>query len=168
MNNRPRVGVGTLIFSPDHKLLLGKRIASHGANTWGIPAGHLEYGESFEECSIRETLEETGLVIQNPEFYGISNDIFEDTQKHYISIVMKAYMPESCHVTTKEPDKIIDWTWFDFDNLPQPLFYSLQRFVYQEGSVYWRFPLTSSEPQQHLDPQPKEANAPVIRLALHE
>lgn len=134
MNNIPRVGLGTLLFTPDRKLLLGRRIYSHGAYTWGTPAGHLEWGESFEECSMREVLEETGLAIENPQFMCVSNDIFVKDSKHYISIFMKAYVPEAYSVETKEPDKTVDWTWFDVHNLPQPLFLSVQQLV--EGKIY--------------------------------
>ncbi len=44
------IGVGVIIKN-DGKILLGKRIGSHGAGTWGLPGGHLEPGEEVEVCS---------------------------------------------------------------------------------------------------------------------
>jgi 8-oxo-dGTP diphosphatase len=62
---RPLVGIGVLIFNHKNEVLLGNRINSHGSQTWAPPGGHLELGESFEICSIRETKEETGLDIKD-------------------------------------------------------------------------------------------------------
>ena len=84
MNNKPSVGLGVLIFNHKNEILLGKRINSHGDSTWGPPGGHLEFGESFEDCAIREVLEETGLKIHSPKFLAITNDIFHNEQKNYL------------------------------------------------------------------------------------
>jgi 8-oxo-dGTP diphosphatase len=54
--NRPKVGIGVFIFK-DGKFLMGCRKGTHGAGTWSVPGGHLEFGESFEECAEREALE---------------------------------------------------------------------------------------------------------------
>jgi len=57
----PRVGLGVLIFNERNQLLLGQRLNSHGADSWGPPGGHLEFGETFEEGAIKEVAEETGI-----------------------------------------------------------------------------------------------------------
>ena len=64
--------VGVMIFK-DGKVLLGKRKGSHGSGEYSFPGGHLEFGESFEECVIRETLEETSVKIKNIKFQCLSN-----------------------------------------------------------------------------------------------
>ena len=38
-----------------------------------FPGGHIEIGESFTACAIREIKEETGLDINNPVLCGIVN-----------------------------------------------------------------------------------------------
>ncbi|HEU5357581.1 MAG TPA: NUDIX domain-containing protein, partial [Gemmatimonadales bacterium] len=50
---RPQLGVGVLILR-EGKLLLGQRRGSHGAGTWAPPGGHLDSGESVEQCACRE------------------------------------------------------------------------------------------------------------------
>ena len=55
-----------------------------------MPGGHLEFGESFENCATREILEETGLTVQNVRFLTATNDVMEDEGKHYVTIFMGA------------------------------------------------------------------------------
>lgn len=59
----PRVGVGVFVLNSQGYILLGKRLGSHGSGTLALPGGHLELHESFEECAIREVLEETGIEL---------------------------------------------------------------------------------------------------------
>lgn len=40
---------------------------------WTFPKGKLAEGESFEECALREVLEETGLVCELGPFIGTTN-----------------------------------------------------------------------------------------------
>lgn len=48
----------------------------------------MEYGESIEDCSRREVLEETGMKLDGVKFLTITNDVFHDAQKHFITIFM--------------------------------------------------------------------------------
>ena len=128
-NAMPRVGLGVLIFNKQDEILLGKRKNSHGSASWGPPGGHLEFGESFEECAIRETKEETALNIISPTFLAITNDFFEYDQKHYVSIFMKADMPENQEIQNLEPHKIEKWCWFNLSFLPKGLFLPLENLI---------------------------------------
>ncbi|KUM55797.1 hypothetical protein ACN42_g11438, partial [Penicillium freii] len=84
----PKVGVGVFVFNAAGKFVIGKRQGSLGAGTWGLPGGHLEFGESFETCATRETLEETGLKIKDVRFLNATNSIMKAENKHYITIFM--------------------------------------------------------------------------------
>jgi 8-oxo-dGTP diphosphatase len=116
-----RVGVGVFI-RKGGKILLGKRKGSHGAGGWCPPGGHLEFGESWEECIERETMEEAGIKIKNVRFGTVTNDIFEEG-KHYITICMVADY-DSGEVRVLETEKCEKWEWFDWekDRLPEKLF----------------------------------------------
>lgn len=130
--NYPRVGIGVLIFN-ENKILLGQRIKSHGAATWGPPGGHLEYGETFEECAIRETKEETGLVISNPQVMAVTNDVFREENKHYVSIFLCAQYPRDQLVENLESDKVASWEWMAIDSLPEALFLPLKNLFQEKG-----------------------------------
>ncbi len=126
-NDRPKVGLGVLILR-NGKVLIGKRKNSHGDGTWCFPGGHLEFGETPEECARRETLEEAGITIKNIKRIGYTNDIFEKENKHYITLCMTAEY-ESGEIKIMEPDKFDEWKWFALDDLPKPLFISPRNLI---------------------------------------
>lgn len=94
----PRVGLGLFLINPSGKFLMGKRIGSVGANTWGLPGGHLELHESFETCAIRELKEETGLTIPESSIKFLTTVNLPDSSgrlmqgRHYVSIFMGAFV----------------------------------------------------------------------------
>ena len=127
MENRPKVGLGVAILK-EGKILFGKRKNAHGEGSWCYPGGHLEFNESWEECARREVMEETGITIKNLRFGTVTNDIFEKEGKHYITIIMIAE-PDEGESKVMEPDKCEGWDWFEWNNLPQPLFIPTQNLL---------------------------------------
>ena len=119
MNERPKVGIGVVVIK-DGKLLLGKRMGTHGEGEYAGPGGHLENLETFEECAIRETREETGIEIKNIRFLCVSN-LRKYAPKHYLDIGMIADW-KSGEPKVLEPDKVEAWGWYDLTSLPAPLF----------------------------------------------
>lgn len=115
-----RVGVAVFIVK-DGMFILGKRSGSHGSGSWGLPGGHLEFGETWQDCVIRETREEIGLEIKNISFLQITNDIFPDDLKHYITIFMRADWAHG-EASILEPEKCQELDWFTYDTLPINLF----------------------------------------------
>jgi len=122
-NNVPRVGVGVIVVH-NKRVLLGKRIGSHGAGTWALPGGHLEFGESVEDCAVREVLEETGLSIEIIGQGPYTSDVFAEEQMHYITLYVEA-RSESGEPEILEPHKCLAWEWFHWSALPEPKFLPL-------------------------------------------
>jgi 8-oxo-dGTP diphosphatase len=52
--------------SGDLSVLLLRRARPPQQGLWSAPGGKMEFGESPDECVIREIREETGLIIANP------------------------------------------------------------------------------------------------------
>ena len=123
---RPKVGVGVAVCQ-NGRVLFGKRLNAHGEGTWSFPGGHLEYGESFKDTAKREVFEETGLEIRDVRLLHVTNDCFFQEQKHYITVFMQAQT--SGRPEIKEPDKMIEWAWFRWENLPEPLFLPMQNLL---------------------------------------
>lgn len=117
---RPQVGMGIFVFKKGNFIML-QRLGAHGSNTWSIPGGHIEFGESFEETAKREVKEETNLNIKNIRFGAVTNDYFASENKHYITIWMISEWASGKEEIV-EPDKCINLTWKNFNNLPKPLF----------------------------------------------
>ncbi|WP_050905875.1 nucleotide triphosphate diphosphatase NUDT15 [Vibrio campbellii] len=133
MNKQVRVGVATIILR-DGAILLGERIGSHGANTWATPGGHLELGESIEDCAKREVLEETGLIVDSIEKFTFTNDIFEKEGKHYVTLFVVA-SSTSGEPQVTEPDKCKQWKWCRLDDLPEPLFLPLINLLKEDNTL---------------------------------
>ncbi|HDM8216554.1 nucleotide triphosphate diphosphatase NUDT15 [Vibrio campbellii] len=133
MDKQVRVGVATIILR-DGAILLGERVGSHGANTWATPGGHLELGESIEDCAKREVLEETGLIVDSIEKFTFTNDIFEKEGKHYVTLFVVA-SSASGEPQVTEPDKCKQWKWCRLDDLPEPLFLPLINLLKEDNTL---------------------------------
>ena len=132
----PLVGIGVLIVNSSQQLLLGCRKGSHASNTWGPPGGTLDWGESFEDCAVRETFEEAGISLhpEDVRILGIANDYFETEAKHYVSIFTHVSLTQNATAHLKEPHKCAAWQWFSQDQLPTPLFPPIARFMAENQS----------------------------------
>jgi ADP-ribose pyrophosphatase YjhB (NUDIX family)/GNAT superfamily N-acetyltransferase len=117
---QPRVGVGVFVLR-DGLVLLGQRRGSHGAGTWALPGGHLEFGETVERCALREIHEETGLTVNVVARGPYTNDVFEDAGKHYVTVFVLAQAPHG-EPELREPAKCTEWRWCRWSDLPTPLF----------------------------------------------
>jgi 8-oxo-dGTP diphosphatase len=86
---RPIVGVGAVI-ALQGKILLEQRKNEPGRGKWSVPGGKVELGETPEQTVIRETKEETGLVVDNPVLIDVVSQVTLDengkVKYHFIII----------------------------------------------------------------------------------
>ena len=60
----PKVAVGTIITTPDTKIVLVRRAIEPGYGKWVFPGGFVDRGEEVTTAAVREAREETGLDIR--------------------------------------------------------------------------------------------------------
>ncbi|MDP1879392.1 MAG: NUDIX domain-containing protein [Parachlamydiaceae bacterium] len=130
MDKSPKIGIGVVVLK-DNWVLLGKRKGAHGVGDWAFPGGHLEFCETPEKCAYRELLEETGLKAISIHPGPWTNDIF-DSDKHYVTLFM--FVTEfSGNPVVLEPHKSENWEWFEWNQLPQPLFATVRTLIKNIG-----------------------------------
>jgi 8-oxo-dGTP pyrophosphatase MutT (NUDIX family) len=121
MNKSPVIGCAAvaIIMNKCNEILLVHR----GDNdTWGLPGGWLELGETVEEAARREIFEETGLTLGVVEFLGVYSGkelyhIYPNGQEVYFvtsAFVSADYKGNAIEdgIETKEV------SFFSMDNLP--------------------------------------------------
>lgn len=80
-------------------------------------SGHLEPGETLENCAVRETKEEIGIDLrpQDLEFKLLCHNV----EENYIKAFFTADLPEGQTPRVCEPDKSGGVQWFRLNNLPE-------------------------------------------------
>lgn len=126
MDQKPQVGTA-MIITRDNKVLLMKRKGTHGHGTWSTPGGHLDFGETPEQCAAREAKEEVGLDVVDIRFRALTNDVFDTTGKHYVTIWMDGKSTGEPTIAAEE--EVDELGWFAWDSLPSPLFLPLENLV---------------------------------------
>jgi len=73
---------------PDRPIVLIERLnPPHG---WALPGGFVDIGETVEQATVREALEETSLEIELVSLLGVYSDPRRDPRGHTVSVVYVA------------------------------------------------------------------------------
>lgn len=121
----------------------GEYLLQRRANTgfldgyYDLASGHLEYGESCEDCAVRETMEECGVVVDQKDLELVAtfqSDL--EAGVRYVNLVFRAKKYKGEPVVG-EPDKIDDMQWFGLDNLPEKMTVGTRIFLesLKDGAV---------------------------------
>lgn len=105
----------------DNKILLLRRFnTGYEDGKYSMVAGHVDEGETFTQCIIREAEEEAGVILK-PENLKVAHvmcrnsGLAEDNERVDIFFVAGKWDGE---IENKEPQKCDDLSWFDLNNVP--------------------------------------------------
>lgn len=100
----------------DVEILLIKQFSNR--NIWGIPKGHVDPGETLEQCAIRETREEAGILTElgiRLDSVKIQNKKEDKTVIPFLATQICDHDPSPC-----DPDsEVSDARWFKINSLPE-------------------------------------------------
>ena len=79
VGHRPllQVGASVIVLDPQNRILLQKRRDNH---CWGYAGGSVELDEVVEDAAKRELFEETGLIAESLQLFGV----FSGKDMHYV------------------------------------------------------------------------------------
>src|SRR3989344_9424059 len=109
IEKRPEVATGVLIKNDKAEVFLGKSTKYGGL--WIVPGGHLEYGETLEECVRREVKEELDIELADVHFLNIQETIRpteyqKDPEKHFIFVNFVSTMADTAAEITLDPNEL--------------------------------------------------------------
>ncbi|AMD16694.1 DNA mismatch repair protein MutT [Methanobrevibacter sp. YE315] len=103
-----------IIKNDDGKILILKRhpLSKTDPDTWELPGGKVDPGESFDDALVREIKEETSLDAKVGDFAeAVQNDY---AHKRTVQLIM--YL-DDVEGDVKISDEHIDWMWADLGDV---------------------------------------------------
>lgn len=104
-------------------VLLAKRAHEPRRDTWGIPAGFMEYGEHPEATAVREVFEETGLRVRLTGLFGVYAGR-DDPRTRAVLILYRARVVAG---RLQAGDDASDVGFFPLARLPRPIAFRAHR-----------------------------------------
>ena len=110
-------------------------------------SGHLEPGESFEQCAIRETFEEIGVQLRPGDlrFCFLEHDF----RRNYIYVFFMAELPKGANPRVCEPEKSGGLLWARLNDLPENIepfhrkvFECIKRGIYYDDGDFTKLAST--------------------------
>jgi len=99
----PRLVVTTLPITDAGEIVLIRRGIEPGLGSWAQPGGFLEVDETVNQAAIRETFEETGLLVEPGEIVGL----YTRLEATVVTIAFEARIVGGVAVPTPEATEVI-------------------------------------------------------------
>jgi 8-oxo-dGTP diphosphatase len=116
------IPVSYLALMKDNNILLLRRSnTGYEDGNYSMIAGHVEPGETFTQCIIREAGEEAGISLRHEDLkvvHVMHRNAASLESNDRVDVFFAAEKWEG-EITNKEPHKCDDLSWFDVDNIPE-------------------------------------------------
>jgi 8-oxo-dGTP diphosphatase len=112
MSEKPvRITAKVQISRPDGLVLALRRSASRKKRPllWDLPGGKADYGEDPNAALVRETLEETGIMLGDAQIHSVTSD---DTGEYHIYLLYTATVTAAVITLSEEHD---GYKWVTID-----------------------------------------------------
>jgi NAD+ diphosphatase len=132
----PRIHPCAIVLVKRGDQLLLTRKAEWPSGRYSLVAGFLDFGESLEECAIREVREETGIGIENVRYVGSQNWPFP-------AQLMAGFVADYADgEITVDENELEDSRWFPVDALPSlPPKRSIARWIIDNFKTPTPYPI---------------------------
>ena len=120
MKDKIRIRVAVIV-QKDHKVLLVQH-SKNDKKYWLLPGGGLEYGETIEQCAIRELKEETNLDVEPGEFIFMNESIPKEKYRHVVNLYYSGKVVGGS-LMLGEDQVLEDVRFVDISKIPDLLFY---------------------------------------------
>lgn len=121
-------GISAAIIVSEGRVLMVKRRVKEGKLSWQFPAGQIEDGEAAEDAAVRETIEETGLVVTATRLLG--ERIHPNTGRAMSYTACEVVQGEARVADEDELDAV---AWVSHseitDYVPYPLYEKVQEYL---------------------------------------
>jgi 8-oxo-dGTP diphosphatase len=111
-NPVPAAGV---VLVENGEILMVQRKFEPRVGLWTLPAGFVEYDEHVEACAVRETREETGLVVELTRLFG-AYMAMDDPR---VQVVLLLYLARRMGGTLTPGDDASEARFFPLDAAPE-------------------------------------------------
>ncbi len=107
---KPKVIVGVLVKNANKYLLVKEKVEG-GKETWLVPGGKVEFGESLQDAAKREIKEETGLEFEKVKYLTFTEAVFPDYNYHTVIFFYTARTDKK-RLAKDIEGKVITAKWF--------------------------------------------------------
>ncbi|MFO8069371.1 MAG: NUDIX hydrolase [Alkalibacterium sp.] len=134
---REKVGHDVLILNGSVAFVLNEEnevlLQQRPDETWGLPGGLMELGESFEETLIREVKEETNLIVKAYDFVDILSGkaffVRLDNGDEYYSVTALYKITEFEGELNSHSDESLTLQYFPLNQVPEKMNVRWRQFL---------------------------------------